>query len=724
MERMERKLSLVAGCIAAVIAIGMPVGYFTVGYRSEQAILRAEAYINARLVTGIVNGNPRMWEYEQHRLEALLENRSRYSPTEVRTVLNASGRVVAESGDPLQWPLLQESTDIYDAGRKAGTLVFTRSLRPLLETASLAGLLGLLLAFAVFLALKILPLRALRNAVAQLMLARERSIEADEKLRNAQLTEKLLQLEVATAEAATRLKTQFLANMSHEIRTPMHAIIGLSQMVLESDVNPRQRDLLEKVKSSADHLMGIINDILDFSKVEAGKMAIESAEFRLESLFETVSNLLGEKSSAKGLELLFQTLPDVPASVVGDALRLGQIIVNLADNAVKFTERGEIVISVQVDRHQLDRVLIRFSVRDTGIGITAGDLEKLFESFEQGDSSTTRKYGGTGLGLSLSRKLALLMGGEMGVESQPGQGSTFWFTALLGVGADNPPHDRPAPDLRGGRVLVVDDNDVARTVIMGMLLDMTFDVAGVSSGQSAVAAVQRAAAAGKPFGVVYVDCRMPGMDGLETARRLRSLLLERPPEIVLMSAGDRDDMLAQREATGVHDVLAKPVCQSVLFRKTVNALRIRVETATSMPQVHAQDKAGLAAIHGARVLVVEDHDLNQFLVSHMLAEAGMVVDMAVDGRIAVDMVKTRVYDLVLMDIQMPVMDGIEATVEIRKIAGLQTLPIVAITANVQAQERQRCFDAGMDDFLGKPFAKDELLRVLTQWIRPKAATTQ
>ena len=721
---MERKLSIIAGCIAAVIAVGMPMGYFAVGYQSEQAVLRAEADINARLVTGIINGNPQLWEYEQHRLEILLENRSRFSAKEVRTVLNSRGGVVAESGDPLHWPLLQRSTDIFDSGRKAGTLVFTRSLRPLLETTTLVGALGLLLAFAVFLALKILPLRALRSAVDQLMLARERGLEADEQLRNAQLNEKLLQLEVATAEAATRMKTQFLANMSHEIRTPMHAILGLSQMVLESELNPRQRDLLQKVKSAADHLMGIINDILDFSKVEAGKLAIEQAEFRLEGLFETVANLLGEKSAAKGLELVFQILPNVPASVVGDALRLGQILVNLADNAVKFTELGEVVVSVEVEQHHLDRVLLRFSVRDTGIGIAANDLGKLFGSFEQGDSSTTRKYGGTGLGLALSRKLALLMEGQVGVESRPGEGSTFWFTALLGVGASSPPEYRPAPDLRGGPVLVVDDNDVARTVIMGMLQDMTFDVAGVSSGQGAVMALQRAAAAGKPFGLVYVDCQMPSMDGQETARRLRSLALERPPKIVLMTARDRDDMLRQGEATGVSDVLVKPVCRSILFSTTVKALGSRAEAATSRPEVSVDDKAGLAAIHGARVLVVEDHALNQMLVSLMLTEAGMVVDIAADGRIAVDMVQTHAYDLVLMDIQMPVMDGIEATVEIRKLAGLRRLPIVALTANVRAQERQRCFDAGMDDFLGKPFGKGELWRVLTQWIRPKAASTQ
>ncbi|MBI2726413.1 MAG: PAS domain S-box protein [Polaromonas sp.] len=519
------------------------------------------------------------------------------------------------------------------------------------------------------------------------------------------------------AESANRSKSEFLANMSHEIRTPMNAIVGLAHLVLKTELTARQRDYLVKMQSSGQHLLGILNDILDFSKVEAGKLGIEHADFEFEKLLDNLSNLLSEKSNDKGLELVFDIGPDVPQNLIGDSLRLGQVLINLVNNAVKFTETGVIVVSARVEQLGEQEVLLRFAVKDTGIGLTQEQIGRLFQSFEQADSSTTRKFGGTGLGLAISKKLVELMGGEVGVESEVGAGSTFWFTARLGVSLLKRRELVPLPNLRGRNVLVVDDNEIARTVIVDMLKAMSFQVGQASSGKMAVEEVRKAATANRSFEIIYLDWRMPVMDGIETARQIQSLGLYPAPHLVMVTAHGREELLKELETTDIEDTLFKPVNPSILFDMTMDLLGGAPARQCEVQEVPASsDYAGLGAIKGARILLVEDNDINQIVAGELLKDAGFAVDFADNGEIALEMLGKATYDLVLMDMQMPVMGGVEATVALRKLPQLRNLPVIAMTANVMAQDRQQCLDAGMNDFLVKPIEPDRVWEVLARWI--------
>jgi signal transduction histidine kinase/DNA-binding response OmpR family regulator/HPt (histidine-containing phosphotransfer) domain-containing protein len=549
------------------------------------------------------------------------------------------------------------------------------------------------------------------------------------------------------AEDATKAKSEFLANMSHEIRTPMNAIMGMAHLALKTDLSAKQYDYLKKVDISAKSLLGIINDILDFSKIEAGKMDMESVDFQLEETLDNISTLVGIKTQEKGLELLFKTDPAVPRALIGDPLRLGQILINLSNNAVKFTDTGEIVVATELVKKEKAQVTLKFSVHDTGIGMTAEQAAKLFQPFSQADSSTTRKYGGTGLGLTISKRLAEMMGGEIWVESQPGRGSTFSFTANLRLGKERAKKRfRPASELRGMKVLVVDDNATSRGILQEMLESFSFEVSLASSGEEGITELE-AASKDKPFELVVMDWKMPEMDGIEASRRIKDHKgLSKIPPIILVTAYGREEVMQQADEVGLEGFLLKPVNPSMLFDTIMQAFGEAVPETSRIVQRHEQEAEALKHIRGAQLLLVEDNEINQQVAKEILEGAGLVVTIANNGLEAVNTVKVDNYDAVLMDVQMPVMDGYTATREIRnwelglrnengkksdlkskmrdpksKIRGV---PIIAMTAHAMAGDEDKSLEAGMNGHIAKPIDPDQLFSTLQKWIKPSEKRVQ
>ncbi len=528
------------------------------------------------------------------------------------------------------------------------------------------------------------------------------------------------------AEEANQAKSEFLANMSHEIRTPMNAIIGMNSLCLKTDLNTKQRDYLEKVSQAADALLHIINDVLDFSKIEAGRLEIERVDFNVEDVLDGLRNVIGLKAQEKGLELLFDVDPNVPTALVGDPLRIGQVLGNLGTNAVKFTEQGEVVVTVARLEDSDDRVKLSFSVRDTGIGLTDEQQASLFQPFAQADSSTTRKYGGSGLGLAICKDLVERMGGRIWLESERGVGSTFGFEISFALSHESNIQPRKLGEqLSVSRALVVDDNAASREILQSMLESLGIEAAVASSGREAIADLETASQSDQPFQLVFMDWKMPNMDGIEAMRKIRSDdELNEIPTIIMVSAYSRDEALRDAGETQPEDFLIKPVSPSTLLNSINRQFSDEVRSRVLREAQDLGDSEVIGQLHGARVLLVEDHELNQELAMEILSDAGMKVTLATNGQEALDVLEREDFDGVLMDIQMPVMDGFTATREIRKQSRFAELPIIAVTANAMAGDREKALGAGMNDHIAKPINIEQAMTVMAQWIRPASAKNE